>query len=67
MSGDPPYRMVATTSQKHVTKHFRVAKRRLCSMVAVQKLCDSHTVVSRFVEFILRDNCTTAIVDILKV
>ena len=32
------YRAVATTSQKHVTKHFRVAKRTLCSMAAERKL-----------------------------
>ena len=32
------YRAVATISQKHVTKHFRVAKRTLCSMAAERKL-----------------------------
>ena len=57
---------VATTSLKHVTKLFRVAKRTLHSMAAErQLLCCA--VVGRFIEFILRDNCTTAIVDILKV
>ena len=31
------YRAVAITSQKHVTKHFRVAKKVLCSMATEGK------------------------------
>ena len=55
---------VATTSQKRVTKHFRVAKER---WQLSGSCCDTHAVVDRSVEFIRRDNYATAIVHILKV
>ena len=65
----PPfcYRAVATMSQKHVTKHFRVAKRTCVQWQLSGSCCDTHAIVGRSVEFILRDNYATAIVHILKV
>ena len=51
---------------EHVTKHF------MCQVERVQwqligSCCNTHVVVGRSVEFILRDNCATAIVHTLTV
>ena len=44
---------------KHVTKYFCVEKERMAD-----KCCNTHAVFSRFIKFILCDNCATVIVDI---
>ena len=60
------YRAVAITSRKHVTKHF-VWQKKYCAQWQLKgSRCLTHDLCAIFVGFTQRDNCTIAIVNIIK-
>ena len=59
-------RAVAITSWKHVTKHFRVAKKYCAQWQLKGSRCLTHDLCAIFIGFTQRDNCAIAIVNIIK-
>jgi len=60
------YRAVAITSQKHVTKHFCVAKNYCAQWQLKGSRYLTHDLCAIFIGFTQRDNCAIAIVNIIK-
>jgi len=60
------YRAVAITSRKHMTKHFRVAKKYCAQWQLKGSRCLTHDLYAIFVGFTQYDNYAIAIVNILK-
>ena len=60
------YRAVAIMSRKHVTRHFRVAKKYCAQWQLKGSRCLTHNLCAIFIGFTRHDNCTIAIVNIIK-
>ena len=61
-----PYRAVAITLRKRMTKHFHVAKKYCAQWQLKWSQCQTHDLCAIFIGFTQRDNCDIAIVNIIK-